>query len=649
MTDSPMADRKLLTVVILAYKNTSYAFRQMLDSVTSQTLSGLCVWVLDCNTPSDPYSLSLQEDLSRRDDVRLILNSSAWTGAAARNAVIDLLETPYVCYIDSNDQWYPEKAQLQMMELEKNPAAHACLCNGYCQRAFSHFSGSSLIFSEPDLTPSRWLTSRQFLLASQVMYRTESLRRIGGFDPQLATRLDQDALLRMCGKGTLCIQPAPLFDNNGISFHEEDEEYASLRYLMRKHYDLLLKNRKQRYRMNLLLAQQARRCALWLNMMVHLLVNVIQMPVHSLYCILRSALGSIHSVIHRFWHSCVVQGRALKLRLSIHSRRFGLHQASGAVPRMMGTDMTEEVSLDPARSNRLFAFAGNRKLRNVVLPNHMTSIPCGMFANSKNLERVVIPATVTQISAYAFIGCEKLRYVELEAGSSLTRIEPYAFAGCVSLPSLRLPGHVSFMGAYAFAGCSSLASLLFTYNQQSETVIKPLFPSVLETLPTAVFAGCRSLTMVAFSEGSMLASIGNKAFAGCSSLQQVLFNSRIHTIGNAAFACCTGLEEFILPQIDAIEEIGKRAFYRCISLKYFHLPYALKQIRDGCFEGCEQLRYIKVPKLLSYVGSRAFAQCSSLEQVIFLSPRTKYALNAFDAHTRLECEEGSVIPGKRGV
>ena len=50
----------LLSIIVLAKENTSFAFRHMMDCLQKQTVSPLQIMVVDVNTPGDPYSLSLQ-------------------------------------------------------------------------------------------------------------------------------------------------------------------------------------------------------------------------------------------------------------------------------------------------------------------------------------------------------------------------------------------------------------------------------------------------------------------------------------------------------------------------------------------------------------------------------------------------------------
>lgn len=625
----------VLTLVVLAKENTSYAFRNMMDSLRGQTVSGLKIWVLDCNVSGDPYSLSLQEDVGGMDDVQLLSIHTHRGTAWACNEVLEQIESPYVGFVNSCDSWYPYKAERQLQELEADASARACLCNGYRRLSSTEFVDSSLLFNEVETDPAKWLTSKQLVLSSQVIYRTEHLRAIGGFDAGLEARLDQDALLRMCDANTLKTITEALFENKVAYAPDAYVDYKSLRYLMDKHYDVLLRNRRQYYAVNMELARQACRCTLWLHAAVHFFVAVLKMPLHALVSAVTSSIKGVGNMLHQLWKLLSICKEARKLRRGMHALKLGEEQVlpTGAAPD--GTSIGE-YQLDPARDNRPLAFAGSKTLRNVVIPNHMTLIPYGMFAGCKNLERVVIPATVTHIDAYAFLGCEKLRQVEVAPSSQMTHIADYAFAGCAMLSALTLPCNINHMGAYAFAGCASLAELRFAYNEQGCRIEKKLFPAVLDYIAPAVFAGCRSLQTVEFAEGVMLRAIGREAFVGCTNLRHVFLNGNINGIGDHAFAGCTSLESFAFPQIDAVEHIGREAFYNCRSLTYFRLPYALKTIARSCFEGCESLKYVKVPKHVLYIEPKAYVRCRGLERVILTSTNTKHAPNSFEPHTQIE-------------
>ena len=635
MTIPHSVARPVISLVVLARENTSFVFKQMMGCLKDQTVGSTSLLVLDCNVPGDPYSLSLQEDIGAMEDVQLLPITGSKTITEACNKVLETIHTPYVCFINSSDRWYPTKAERQLNELEADLSAPACICNGYRRLSSTDAADSSLIFTKPETSPAHFLNTDQFLLSSQVVYRTEELRAIGGFDANLSSRWDQDALIRLAEKGNLRFIADPLFDNITVYIPDPLTDYHFLHHLMRKHYDILLKNRKQYFQVNMQLCKKAGRCTLWLHAALHFCAGVLKTPMYALRRAISRTFSSLGNGIVRTVRTAAVHLRASRLRQSLKKLR-RTEPAAPLIPSPAAPASSDVFTADPARHNKPLAFAGNKTLRSVIIPDHMTIIHYGMFAGCKNLERIVIPATVMCIDSYAFLGCENLRFVEFENGSLLTRIGAYAFAGCASLAALTLPCNISQMGAYAFAGCSTLSSLLFSYTEKGLSVEKPLWPNVLDCIAQALFAGCTSLVHVEFPEGSMLTSVGSDAFLGCVSLHHVYLNGPVDFIGSHAFAHCTAMEGFVLPQIDAVRSIGRKAFYHCRSMTYFRLPYALKQITNSCFSGCRMLKYIKVPKKVLYIEPHAFSDCTDLGQVILISSNTKYAPNAFDSHTIIE-------------
>lgn len=81
----------------------------------------------------------------------------------------------------------------------------------------------------------------------------------------------------------------------------------------------------------------------------------------------------------------------------------------------------------------------------------------GAFWGCTGLKEIKIPDTVTSIGEVVFYGCTGLKRVDIP--DSVTDIEWSAFHYCKSLTSITLPDSVTEIGDYAFAGCSSLESV----------------------------------------------------------------------------------------------------------------------------------------------------------------------------------------------
>ena len=105
-----------------------------------------------------------------------------------------------------------------------------------------------------------------------------------------------------------------------------------------------------------------------------------------------------------------------------------------------------------------YAFQWCSSLTSVTIPNSVTSIGNSAFYYCSNLTSVTIPNSVTSIGGYAFQRCSSLTSVTI--GNSVTTIGYSAFSDCSSLTSVTIPNSVTYIGDYAFSGCSSLTSII---------------------------------------------------------------------------------------------------------------------------------------------------------------------------------------------
>ena len=134
---------------------------------------------------------------------------------------------------------------------------------------------------------------------------------------------------------------------------------------------------------------------------------------------------------------------------------------------------------------------------NVVIPSsvyglQVKAIASNAFANNKTIISVAVPEGITSIGSYAFMQCSSLESIALP--KSLRTIEQFAFVGCASLKGLFIPEGVTTISWGMLTECSSLESLFL--------------PSTLEEVVTSyAFYNCSSLTAFELAEGNTTFSV----------------------------------------------------------------------------------------------------------------------------------------------
>ena len=254
-------------------------------------------------------------------------------------------------------------------------------------------------------------------------------------------------------------------------------------------------------------------------------------------------------------------------------------------------------------------YLDEEEIKDLVIPNGVTSIRSRAFIGFSGLNSVTIPNSVTSIGYSAFSYCSSLTSVEIP--NSVTSIGERAFSGS-GLTSVEVPSSVKIIGSSAFDECASLVSVIIHNGVTS--------------IDESVFHSCSSLTSVTIPNSVI--SIGYSAFGGCSSLATVEIPSSVTSIGDAAFQGCSSLISITIP--NSVTTIGILAFSSCSSLTSIVIPSSVISIGDAAFQGCSSLISITIPNSVTTIGNFTFRDCSSLTSLTIPNSVTSIGDNVFD-------------------
>lgn len=191
----------LVSVVIPAY-NAAPTIRRAIDSVLSQDYAPFEVIVVDDKSTDDTLDV-----LSSYDDARLrILGAEENQGATkTRNRAIDAAFGRYVAFLDADDEWLPGKLSAQIRAMEANPSwvMSACKVERLMPDGTRRYSGAD--GELPVSGPEAWRTllAYTFVNLPTVVVRTQRIRKLGGFDPDLPVAEDQDMWIRLAISGAI--------------------------------------------------------------------------------------------------------------------------------------------------------------------------------------------------------------------------------------------------------------------------------------------------------------------------------------------------------------------------------------------------------------------------------------------------------------
>lgn len=214
-------------------------------------------------------------------------------------------------------------------------------------------------------------------------------------------------------------------------------------------------------------------------------------------------------------------------------------------------------------------FVEGKEIKDLVIPDGVTTIKQCAFTHCEGLTSVTIPNSVTEIGLNAFSKCSAL--VSVSIPNSVTSIS--GFSRCTGLTSIEIPNSVVTIGDYAFHECTGLTSI---------------------DIPNSV------------------TSIGYQAFSGCTGLTSIDLPNSVTSIGTLAFGDCTGLTSIVIP--NSVTSIGN-AFSGCTSLTSLEISNSVTEIVNETFQGCYRLRSVILPNSVKWLGDHSFGECRDLTDI----------------------------------
>ena len=282
-------------------------------------------------------------------------------------------------------------------------------------------------------------------------------------------------------------------------------------------------------------------------------------------------------------------------------------------------DVTSVIIEDGVQEIGRGAFRFFGKLKEIRIPQTVTSIGASSFWGCDSLKEIEIPDGVTEIGFNTFSSCWKLSSIKLP--NKLKKIGVEAFKGCRSLNKIDLPDSIEEIGEEAFTFCTGIEKLVLPKELKKvnkglingfENLKEIDLPENMTEIEDNTFSGCKSIEKVVLSRE--LKKIGKSVFNGCESLAEVVnFPKELQEMGPATFRDCRSLKNIDVPS--GISRVDYDNFYNCKSLKKVDIPEGIKSIGMNAFWNCSGLESVSIPRSIESIESFAFADCRNLVNV----------------------------------
>lgn len=166
----------------------------------------------------------------------------------------------------------------------------------------------------------------------------------------------------------------------------------------------------------------------------------------------------------------------------------------------------------PVRSVANTAFADNKLVQSITIPDGVEIIGDDAFSNCRGLISVELPDSVTKIGERAFADCVKLTSFRIP--EKITTIEAYTFYNCYVVKEITMPDGLISIEKGAFFNCAKLTGVIL--------------PEKLKTLEAEGFYSCFELTSIKLPDS--LEYLGKRVFDNCFNLEEIYFKGDIYNV-----------------------------------------------------------------------------------------------------------------------
>ncbi|MCD6419547.1 MAG: glycosyltransferase [Synergistetes bacterium] len=228
-----------VSVIIPTYNRSDLVVKAV-DSVLSQTYGDFELIVVDDGSEDDTSDIVMRYNDERLIYIRYVRNRGP---SAARNSGIRLSRGEYVAFLDSDDEWLPEKLERQIEVMEKSSPDVGVVYTGYLQMLGEESVVSPFLSVvekvEGDLHAE--IVRGDFILISSALVRKKCLEEVGGFDEYLMGPEVWDLWLRVTKKCLFKFINEPLVkrgihgDNLSVGMRNPSVVKSQKEYIFRKY------------------------------------------------------------------------------------------------------------------------------------------------------------------------------------------------------------------------------------------------------------------------------------------------------------------------------------------------------------------------------------------------------------------------------
>jgi glycosyltransferase involved in cell wall biosynthesis len=183
-----------VSVIIPAY-NSSNTISATLHSLKLQTYQNFDVTIVDDGS-TDETLCKVQHFINANQHLKILLIQQVNSGVSkARNVALNLVKGDLIAFLDSDDEWLPNKLERQIQVFTNNPEVDLLGC---CRNGELYDNTFSKTLKDVFPISFKMLLFKMFFITPTVIFKRDILKDIGFFNESKKYCEDADYFIKIC-------------------------------------------------------------------------------------------------------------------------------------------------------------------------------------------------------------------------------------------------------------------------------------------------------------------------------------------------------------------------------------------------------------------------------------------------------------------
>ena len=188
-----MAEQALISVITPTYNRAAF-LAEAIDSVLAQSFQNFELLIVDDGSTDDTQTVVN----NYKHDARVVYQFQENQGqSVARNNALHHSRGEFICFLDSDDRWLPERLQWALDAFEAQPFVGVVYGDELVMNEAGQVTGSKSTGGDQSGRILPAMLKDNIIPLNTGMIRKECLEKVGGVDPTIRVADDYDMWLRL--------------------------------------------------------------------------------------------------------------------------------------------------------------------------------------------------------------------------------------------------------------------------------------------------------------------------------------------------------------------------------------------------------------------------------------------------------------------